>query len=248
MKTLAGKVALVTGASRGLGEAIANALAKEGAIVAGTATSSVGADKITQNFKDNNLEGRGFVMDITDSSSVENALSEIQNAYGAPLILVNNAGVRQDNLFLRMSEDEWQTVINTNLNATFKLTKLCLKPMLKERWGRIISMSSVAALMGNPGQANYAAAKAGVIGMMRALALEIASRNITVNVVAPGLIDTDMTRSLTDDQKKALLDRVPMQRLGNAEEVAHTVAFLASPLASYITGEVISVNGGLYIS
>ncbi len=147
-----------------------------------------------------------------------------------------------------MNEDEWQTVINTNLNSIFRITKLCLKAMLKERWGRIISISSVAALMGNPGQANYAAAKAGVIGMSRALALEVASRNITVNIVAPGLIDTDMTRSLTEEQKSAILDKIPMGRLGQAEEVAHAVTFLASPLASYVTGEVISVNGGLYVS
>ncbi|HVV68918.1 MAG TPA: 3-oxoacyl-ACP reductase FabG [Gammaproteobacteria bacterium] len=245
---LTGKVALVTGASRGLGQAILLRLAKEGALAVGTATTEAGADAITAKLADEGYKGHGFVLDVTNQASMEAMLAEVQLAYGLPAILVNNAGVRQDNLLLRMSDDEWMQVIETNLNSIFRLSKACVKGMLKNRWGRIISISSIAGISGNPGQANYSAAKAGVIGFSKSLAQEIASRNITVNVVAPGFINTDMTRSLTEEQKKAILPKIPMGRVGEPEEIAAAVAFLASDEAAYITGVTLHVNGGMYMA
>jgi len=233
MFNLSGKTALVTGASRGIGFAIAETLRKMGATVVGTATTPEGAKKIN-----------GKVLNIADLSSIEALLAEIPNG---PDILVNNAGITRDNLLLRMKEEEWNAVIETNLTGVFRLTKACLKPMLKARWGRIITIGSVSGIMGNPGQTNYSAAKAGLIGFSKALAPEIASRNITVNVIAPGFIDTDMTRALTEEQRARILAQVPAARLGSPEEIAATVGFLASQEAAYITGETIQVNGGMYM-
>jgi 3-oxoacyl-[acyl-carrier protein] reductase len=230
---LSGKVALVTGASRGIGFAIAETLRKMGATVIGTATTEEGAKKIN-----------GKVLNIADPASIEKLLAEIPSG---PDILVNNAGITRDNLLLRMKEEEWNAVIETNLTGVYRLTKACLKPMLKARWGRIITIGSVSGIMGNPGQTNYSAAKAGLIGFSKALAPEIASRNITVNVVAPGVIDTDMTRALTEEQRARILAQVPAARLGLPEEIAATVGFLASQEAAYITGETIQVNGGMYM-
>lgn len=233
MFNLTGKTALVTGASRGIGFAIAETLRKMGATVIGTATTPEGAKKIN-----------GKVLNIADLNSIEALLSEFPSG---PDILVNNAGITRDNLLLRMKEEEWNAVIETNLTGVFRLTKACLKPMLKARWGRIITIGSVSGIMGNPGQTNYSAAKAGLVGFSKALAPEIASRNITVNVIAPGFIDTDMTRALTEDQRARILAQVPAARLGSPEEIAATVGFLASQEAAYITGETIQVNGGMYM-
>lgn len=241
------KVALVTGASRGIGSAIALALARAGAIVIGTATTVAGANKITQHFKEENLIGRGLVLNVTDRDAIEAALSQIKEWYAMPTILVNNAAVTQDNLLLRMKEDEWDKVIETNLNSIYRITKACLRDMLKARWGRIISLSSVVGSTGNPGQTNYAAAKAGLVGFTKSLAQEVGSRDITVNAVAPGFIDTDMTRDLPEEHRNALLQRIPMQRLGHVDEIAAAVVFLASAQASYITGQTLHVNGGMYM-
>lgn len=243
MFNLEGKVALVTGASRGIGRAIALQLAQCGAEVIGTATSAEGAAAITEYLQAAGVNGQGKVLEITQSVSIEQLLAEIP----APTILINNAGITQDNLFLRMKDEEWDKVIATNLTAVSRLTKACLKGMLKSRWGRIISISSVVGVMGNAGQANYAAAKAGMIGFSKSLAREIGSREITVNVVAPGFIDTDMTKDLPAAQKELMLSQIPLQRLGQPEEIAATVAFLASSQAGYITGETIQVNGGMYM-
>lgn len=248
MHTLAGKIALVTGASRGLGSAIAVELARQGAIVTGTATSQSGADSITKTLQDQGLSGQGFVLNVTEQSSIDNALAKITKTYGTPLILINNAGITNDNLLLRMSDDEWNNVINTDLNSVFRLTKACLKGMVKARWGRIINISSVAGAAGNPGQVNYSAAKAGMIGFAKSLAQEIALRNITVNVVAPGLIDTDMNKALTEEQRQSILSRIPVGQLGKPQDIAVAVAFLASPAASYITGHTLHVNGGMYMA
>lgn len=245
---LENKVALVTGASRGIGNAIAIALARQGATVIGTATTPAGAEKISAELTDQGLKGQGLVLNVSDPASIEAVMSELQKNHAAPLILVNNAAVTRDNIMLRMKQEEWDTVIDTDLNSVFRLARACLKGMIKARWGRIISISSVVAATGNPGQANYAAAKAGMIGFSKSLAYEIAIRDVTVNVVAPGFIDTEMTRHLTEEQKQAILNRVPMQRLGKPEEIAYAVGFLASPLASYITGQTIHVNGGMYMS
>jgi 3-oxoacyl-[acyl-carrier protein] reductase len=247
---LTGKIALVTGASRGLGEAILLRLAKEGVIVMGTSTTQAGADAITAKLVEQGYKGRGcgLTVDVANQASVETMLAEAQLAFGMPDILVNNAGIRNDNLLLRMSNEDWDQVIETNLNAIFRLTKACVKGMLKNRWGRIINISSVSGVSGNPGQANYSAAKAGVIGFSKSLAQEIASRNITVNVVAPGFINTDMTRSMTEEQKQAIFSKIPMGRMGDPEEIAGTVAFLASDEAAYITGVTLHVNGGMYMA
>ena len=246
--SLQGKVALVTGASRGIGQATALELGRQGAIVIGTATSASGAEKITAVLQQQGIEGVGLVLDVCQPESVAEVLKTIQDSYGAPQILVNNAGITRDNLMLRMGEEDWQSVIDTNLNSLFRLSKAVLRGMSKARWGRIINISSVVGSMGNAGQANYAAAKAGVEGFGRALAREVGSRNITVNAVAPGFIDTDMTRELPEAQRDALKSQIPLARLGEAQEIADTVAFLASDKAAYITGATIPVNGGMYMS
>lgn len=245
--TLEGKTALVTGASRGIGQAIAIALGRAGATVVGTATTREGVNKITNIFNEANIKGGGVVLNVADSDSIEHAIVTMKEHYSMPMILVNNAAVTHDNLLLRMKDDEWNSVMETNLTSIYRVTKACLRDMLKARFGRIISISSVVGATGNPGQVNYAAAKAGLMGFTRALALEVGSRNITVNSVAPGFIDTDMTRSLPDEQRKVLLERIPMQRLGQAEEIAAVVVFLASDAAGYITGQTLHVNGGMYM-
>ncbi|PHM77909.1 3-oxoacyl-ACP reductase FabG [Xenorhabdus cabanillasii] len=239
-----GKIALVTGASRGIGRAIAELLAERGACVIGTATSEKGAEAISAYLGD---KGKGFVLNVTDSTSIEQALSNIRAEFGEIDILVNNAGITRDNLLMRMKDDEWQDIVNTNLSSIFRLSKAVMRSMMKKRYGRIISIGSVVGTMGNAGQANYAAAKAGVIGFSKSLAREVASRGITVNVIAPGFIETDMTRALTDDQRAGILSQVPANRLGDAKEIASAVAFLASDEAAYITGETLHVNGGMYM-
>ena len=246
--SLQGKVALVTGATRGIGQAIALELGRQGAIVIGTATSSSGAERIAETLKEHGLQGAGLVLDVGSSESVATTLEHIQQHLGQPLILVNNAGITRDNLMLRMKDDEWFDVINTNLNSLFRLSKAVLRGMTKARWGRIINIGSVVGAMGNGGQANYAASKAGLEGFGRALAREVGSRAITVNAVAPGFIDTDMTRELPEAQREALLTQIPLGRLGQAEEIAKVVAFLASDGAAYVTGATIPVNGGMYMS
>jgi 3-oxoacyl-[acyl-carrier protein] reductase len=245
---LKGQIALVTGASRGIGQAIALELGRQGAQVIGTATSVDGAEKISQALKETNLAGRGIVLDVNSTESIAAALSELGKSGATPTILVNNAGITRDNLLLRMTEEEWDAILDTNLKSVYRMSKVCLRAMTKARWGRIISISSVVGAMGNAGQANYAAAKAGLIGFTKALAREVGSRNITVNAVAPGFIDTDMTRALPDAQKEALLKQIPLGRLGRAEEIAQAVAFLASPQAGYITGTTLHVNGGMYMN
>jgi 3-oxoacyl-[acyl-carrier protein] reductase len=245
---LKGQIALVTGASRGIGQAIAVELGRQGAQVVGTSTSQSGAAKITAALKENNISGQGEILDVNSAESVTAALSSVEKSIGAPTILVNNAGITRDNLLLRMTEDEWDDILNTNLKSAYRMTKACLRAMTKARWGRIINISSVVGATGNAGQANYAASKAGLIGFTMSLAREVGSRNITVNAVAPGFIDTDMTRQLTETQKAALLNQIPLGRLGQVEEVAHAVAFLASPQAGYITGMTLHINGGMYMN
>lgn len=244
---LQGKVALVTGASRGIGRAIALELGREGAIVFGTATTDQGAANITDTFKQQGINGKGLILNVNQPEAAEHLLAEITAEGEAPAILVNNAAITQDNLLLRMKDEEWDAVINTNLTAVYRITKAFSKAMIKARYGRIISITSVVAAIGNPGQTNYAAAKAGIIGFTKALAGELASRNITVNAVAPGFIDTDMTKDLPEAQKAQLLARIPLARLGQADEIAAAVSFLASPAASYITGQTLHVNGGMYM-
>ncbi|CAM3866710.1 MULTISPECIES: 3-oxoacyl-ACP reductase FabG [Xenorhabdus] len=239
-----GKIALVTGASRGIGRAIAELLVERGARVVGTATSEKGAEAISAFLGD---KGKGFVLNVTDSESIENALSNIRAEFGEIDILVNNAGITRDNLLMRMKDDEWQDIIDTNLSSIFRLSKAVMRSMMKKRYGRIISIGSVVGTMGNAGQANYAAAKAGVIGFSKSLAREVASRGITVNVVAPGFIETDMTKALTDEQRAGIAAGIPANRLGDAKEIASAVAFLASDEAAYITGETLHVNGGMYM-
>ena len=245
---LTGKIALVTGASRGIGHGIAIELARQGATVIGTATTQEGANKISAVLTDQGLKGQGIVLNVTDINSIEQALTTIQNNYEAPTILINNAGITRDNLMLRMKEEEWDSIISTNLTSVYRLSKACLRGMLKVRWGRIVTISSVIGVTGNAGQANYAAAKAGVIGFSKSLAQEIASRDITVNVVAPGYIASDMTDQLTDEQKNAVLSKIPAQRIGKPEDIAYAVNFLVSPQASYITGQTLHINGGMYMS
>jgi 3-oxoacyl-[acyl-carrier protein] reductase len=246
--SLENKVALVTGASRGIGAAIASELGAAGAIVIGTATSESGAAKITERLQAAGIRGAGKVLNVTDPESVAALLASIQEEFGAPAILVNNAGITKDNLLMRMSDEEWFDVVNTNLSAVFRLSKAVLRGMMKARWGRIINISSVVGAMGNPGQSNYAATKAGVAGFARSLAAEIGSRGITVNTVAPGFIDTDMTKVLPEEQKQGLLSKIPLGRLGKPEEIAAVVGFLASDAGGYVSGETIHVNGGMYMS
>ncbi|MGQ9658782.1 MAG: 3-oxoacyl-ACP reductase FabG [Thermochromatium sp.] len=245
---LKGEIALVTGASRGIGRAIALALAAQGAAVAGTATTEAGAQAIAQALIDAGQPGLGLVLNVTDPASVEAALTQINERLGAPSILVNNAGITRDNLLMRMKDEEWSAVIDTNLTALYRLCKGCLRPMTKARKGRIINIASVVGAMGNAGQTNYAAAKAGMMGFTRSLAREVGSRGITVNCVAPGFIDTDMTRELPEAHRQTLLGSIPLGRLGQPEEVASAVVFLASPGAAYITGETLHVNGGMYMA
>ena len=242
------KIALVTGASRGIGAAITDKLGAAGYIVVGTATSQSGADKISQRLTDAKSVGAGMVLDVTQTESIEQLLKSVIEMFGAPTILVNNAGITKDNIFMSMKEDEWLDVVNTNLTAVFRLCKACVRPMTKARWGRIVNISSVVGSMGNSGQSNYSASKAGVEGFGRALAKEIGSRSITVNTVAPGFIDTDMTRDLPEANKDALLSQIPLARLGIPSEIAAVVSFLVSDAAGYITGETIHVNGGMFMS
>ncbi len=242
------KIVLVTGASRGIGKAIATRLGTGGATVVGTATSDSGADAISQYFKETGITGQGMKLDVSDDESVSTVIKAITDNYGAITILVNNAGITRDNLLMRMKPDEWNDVINTNLSSLYRVCKACIRGMMKAKTGRIINIASVVGSSGNAGQTNYSAAKAGMLGFTRSLAQEIGSRGITVNAVAPGFIDTDMTRELPDAQKKALLDGIPLGRLGASDEIAATVSFLASDDAAYITGETIHVNGGMYMA
>ena len=246
--SLQGKVALVTGASRGIGQAIALELGRQGAVVIGTATSEAGAERIAATLKENGIEGTGLVLNVSNDESVAATLEKIQKDFGQVLVLVNNAGITRDNLMLRMKDDEWYDVIDTNLNSLYRLSKAVLRGMTKARFGRIINIGSVVGAMGNAGQVNYAAAKAGLEGFGRALAREVGSRSITVNAVAPGFIDTDMTRELPEAQREALLTQIPLGRLGQAQEIANVVSFLASDGAAYVTGATIPVNGGMYMS
>ncbi|GAB2782705.1 3-oxoacyl-ACP reductase FabG [Halomonas shantousis] len=239
------RVALVTGASRGIGRAIAYELGRQGRIVIGTATSAGGAEQIDQALRAEGIEGAGRVLDVTDQDSVDALIKAISDEFGAPTILVNNAGITRDNLLMRMKEDEWDAVLDTNLKSVYRVTKACVRGMTKARFGRIVSISSVVAAMGNLGQTNYAAAKAGMEGFTRALAREVASRSITVNAVAPGFIATDMTEGLAEAQQESLLTQIPLSRLGKPEEIAAAVGFLTSDVAGYITGEVLQVNGGM---
>ncbi|WP_377347647.1 3-oxoacyl-ACP reductase FabG [Pistricoccus aurantiacus] len=239
------RVALVTGATRGIGQAIARELGHQGRIVIGTATSESGAEAIEADLKKQGIQGAGRRLDVTDPASIETVIKRITEEFGAPTILVNNAGITRDNLLMRMKEDEWDAVIDTNLKSVYRVTKACLRGMTKARFGRIVSISSVVATMGNAGQSNYAAAKAGMEGFSRALARELAARNITVNAVAPGFIATDMTKDLPEAQHAALLEQIPLSRLGEPADIAAAVGFLTSDAASYITGETLNVNGGM---
>jgi 3-oxoacyl-[acyl-carrier protein] reductase len=242
------KIALVTGASRGIGRAIAIAVGELGYLVVGTATSQAGADAITAHFSEVGIDGVGMMLNVSDTTSVDAVVKSINEQFGAPSVLINNAGITKDNIMLRMKEEEWYDVIDTNLNSLYRLSKACLRGMTKARWGRIVNVSSVVGAMGNAGQTNYAASKAGMDGFTRALAREIGSRAITVNGVAPGFIDTDMTKKLGDEQRNALKAQIPLQRLGSPEEIAAVVAFLVSDAAAYVTGETIHVNGGMYMA
>jgi 3-oxoacyl-[acyl-carrier protein] reductase len=242
------KIALVTGASRGIGRAIAIAVGELGYLVVGTATSQAGADAITAHFSEVGIDGVGMMLNVSDTTSVDAVVKSINEQFGAPSVLINNAGITKDNIMLRMKEEEWYDVIDTNLNSLYRLSKACLRGMTKARWGRIVNVSSVVGAMGNAGQTNYAASKAGMDGFTRALAREIGSRAITVNGVAPGFIDTDMTKKLGDEQRNALKAQIPLQRLGSPEEIAGVVAFLVSDAAAYVTGETIHVNGGMYMA
>ena len=241
-------VALVTGSSRGIGRAIADVLGRGGMTVIGTATSAAGAEAITAHLKSNAIAGRGLTLDVSDTASVDAVVKRISGEYGAVTVLVNNAGITRDNLLLRMKEEEWESVVNTNLSSLYRVCKACLRGMTKARYGRIVNIASVVGLSGNPGQTNYSAAKAGMIGFTKSLAREVGSRGITVNAVAPGFIDTDMTRELSDEQRATLLAGIPLGRLGDCKEIADAVAFLASDAAAYITGETINVNGGMYMA
>ncbi|MCH9799267.1 MAG: 3-oxoacyl-ACP reductase FabG [Betaproteobacteria bacterium] len=246
--SLENQIALVTGASRGIGAAIAQTLGQQGAAVIGTATSSAGAEKISAALKEAGIKGTGIALDVNNAEQIETVLNQITEQFGTVSILVNNAGITKDTLMMRMSDEDWDAVISTNLSSIYRMSKAVLRPMMKARTGRIISISSVVGHMGNAGQANYAAAKAGMSGFSKSLAAEVGSRNITVNCVAPGFIDTDMTAELPEDIKTQMLARIPLNRLGNVNEIAATVAFLASPNAAYISGETIHVNGGMYMA
>lgn len=242
---LENEIALVTGASRGIGKAIAETLAASGARVIGTATSASGAEKISEYLAPSG--GRGMCLNVTDNESIKQVLKDITDEFGAITVLVNNAGITRDNLLMMMKEEQWDEIIQTNLTSVFKLSKSVIRPMMKARHGRIINIGSVVGLTGNPGQTNYSAAKAGLLGFTKSLAREIGSRNVTVNAVAPGFIDTDMTRELPQQQRDALIAQIPLNKLGDPQDIANAVAFLASPLAAYITGETINVNGGMYM-
>ncbi|MBI3900188.1 MAG: 3-oxoacyl-ACP reductase FabG [Gammaproteobacteria bacterium] len=244
---LQNEVALITGASRGIGRAIALELGRQGACIVGTATSSEGAENIEKGLKENGTNGIGRVLNVTQADSIDALLAEMGKTVGMPTILINNAGITRDGLLLRMSEADWDAIFDTNLKSVYRLTKACLRSMTKARKGRIISVTSVVAAIGNAGQTNYAAAKAGIIGFTRSLAREVGSRNVTVNAVAPGFVDTDMARALPEASRQALIGQIPLGRLGLAEEIAHAVAFLASPQAAYITGTTLHVNGGMYM-
>ncbi len=246
--SLTNEIALVTGASRGIGQAIALELGRQGATVIGTATSAGGAQAISDAFAAASIKGVGKVLNVTDADSIENLIKDIEAELASVSILVNNAGITRDTLLMRMKADDWDAVIDTNLSSVFRLSKACMRSMMKARKGRIINIASVVGLTGNPGQANYAAAKAGMIGFAKSLAREIGSRGITVNTVAPGFIDTDMTRALSDEQRAALLTNIPLARLGSAQDIANAVVFLASEAAAYITGETLHVNGGMYMA
>ena len=248
MTTLNNEIALVTGASRGIGQAIALVLGRLGAVVIGTATSETGSETLGKLLESNGIKGSGQVLNVTDQDSITRLLETVEKTYGAPTILVNNAGITRDNLLMRMKDEEWDDIIATNLTSVYRLSKACVRGMMKARRGRIINIASVVGLTGNAGQANYAASKAGIIGFTKSLAREVGSRGITVNAVAPGFIDTDMTRALDEAHRNALLQQIPLNRLGSADEVAAAVAFLASPAASYITGETLNVNGGMYMA
>jgi 3-oxoacyl-[acyl-carrier protein] reductase len=247
-KTLSGEIALVTGASRGIGRAIALALGAQGAKVIGTATGATGVAAIDAMLAGAGLTGRGLVLDVADGAAIDAAVADIEGREGAVTILVNNAGITRDTLLLRMKAEDWDEVIDTNLGSVFRLSKAVLRGMMKARKGRIVNIASVVAMIGNPGQANYCAAKAGIGGFTRSMAREVASRGITVNVVAPGFIDTDMTRALSEDQRGSLAAQIPLGRLGRPEDIAWAVCFLASPEAGWVTGETIHVNGGMYMS
>jgi len=241
------RVALVTGASRGIGKAIAEHLAAAGCTVVGTATTDAGADRITTYLKQAGNDGCGMTLNVSDDESVNGVVKAVTEQFGAPLVLVNNAGITRDNILMRMKPDEWSDVIETNLTALYRVSKACLRGMTKARWGRIVNITSVVGSMGNMGQANYAATKAGAEGFSRALARELGSRSVTVNCVAPGFIDTDMTRQLSDEQRALMLQQIPLGRLGAAEEIAALVAFICSDAAAYITGETVHINGGMYM-
>jgi 3-oxoacyl-[acyl-carrier protein] reductase len=246
--SLHGNIALVTGASRGIGQAIACELGSRGAIVIGTATTDSGAEAITSNLTQLKIQGRGLRLNVAEAESAGEVIDIISTEYGAPTILVNNAGITRDNLLMRMKDEEWEAIISTNLSSVYRLSKAVLRSMMKARSGRIINITSVVGVTGNAGQTNYAAAKAGLIGFTKSLAREVGSRGITVNAVAPGFIDTDMTRSLADDQRNKRIQSIPLSRLGDVRDIAHAVAFLASAEASYITGETLHVNGGMHMS
>jgi len=246
--TLASKLALVTGATRGIGRAIALQLGRDGATVIGTATTEAGAAQISEALAQAGVQGAGVALNVRDAAACDAVLDALQRERGDVLILVNNAGITRDNLALRMKDTEWDEVMETNLKAVFRLSRAVMRGMMKARWGRIINITSVVGASGNPGQANYAAAKAGVVGMTKSLSRELGSRNITVNCVAPGFIDTDMTRALPEAQRAALLGQIPLGRLGAPEDVAAAVAYLASPAAAYVTGCVLHVNGGMYMA
>lgn len=242
------QIALVTGASRGIGQAIARGLGAAGATVIGTATSDAGAANISEALTASEIKGTGMVLNVGDGESIAACLQRVNDEYAAPDILVNNAGITRDNLLMMMKDEQWDEIINTNLSSIFRMTRAAIRPMMKKRSGRIINISSVVGATGNPGQTNYAAAKAGLVGFSKSLAREIGSRGITVNVVAPGFIDTDMTRELPDEQRESLSSQIPLGRLGSVEEIAAAVVFLASPAAGYITGETIHVNGGMHMA
>ena len=248
MAELDNQIALVTGATRGIGAAIAADLGKNGAVVVGTATSEAGANTISEMLEGAGIQGRGAVLNVTDADSIATLLADMKADMGMPSILVNNAGITRDNLLMRMKEEDWDAVMDTNLKSVFRLSKACLRDMMKARHGRIINIASIVGVTGNAGQCNYASAKAGILGFTRSLAQEIAVRNITVNAVAPGFIDTDMTKDLPEEQKKALTSQIPMSRLGAPQDIADAVTFLASGKASYVTGMTMHVNGGMYMA
>ena len=248
MLDLQGQIALVTGASRGIGRSIALSMGRQGASIVGTSTSELGARGVTAALSDAGIEGRGVVLDVTHGESVFNVVNQIEENFGPISILVNNAGITRDNLLLRMKDEEWNDILETNLSSVFRVTKACLRGMVRARRGRVITVTSIVGATGNPGQTNYAAAKAGLVGFTKSLASEVASRGITVNGIAPGFIETDMTSSLEQSRRDALVTAIPLGRLGVGEDVAAAAVFLASPEASYITGQVIHVNGGLYMS